>query len=120
MALLIGSILIIALHAMVLSATKMMRRAETMQVGLRADMSAQRALRGVSCGTDLTKVRLAPSQRIRRTKAQEGSAVSLITIERLGRGQWRTVAVSSERCALPERCEWDVAARACRDLQAAR
>jgi hypothetical protein len=117
MALLIGSILMMALHAMVVSTARMMRRAEVAQVHLRAELAAQRALRRASCHGDAEGAALPKGLRTRRIQGDErdGRRLPLVLIEKQTTTGWRVVASSSDRCGLPERCEWDNVARACRD-----
>lgn len=109
MALLIGSILMLSLHALVVSSARMMRRTEEVQRVTRADLAIQRQLRRDPCLRELPEF---PTQKgLRVTRDDRGAVV----VERREAAGWRRVAVSAPRCDLPEVCEWDVTARACRE-----
>lgn len=113
MSLLIGSILVMALHALVVSSARMMRRAEAVQQVARADMAIQRTLRRQVCTPSPALPGGADVRSRRVAVGEDGRALTVV--ERRDGEKWRQVAAAADRCDLPERCEWDVVARACRD-----
>jgi len=112
MALLIGSILMLSLHALVISSARMMRRTEAVQQTMRADMAVQRQVRRDACLRSAQRIADQPGLRV--TTGPRGEVI----VERQVEGRYRPVAVSAPRCDLSEVCEWDVTARACREERA--
>lgn len=121
MSLLIGSILVMALHALVVSSARMMRRAEAVQQVARSDMAIQRTLRRQTCTSSPTLPGGADVRARRVAVGEDGRALTVVE-RRDGDGDgdgWRQVAAAADRCDLPERCEWDIVARACRETAVA-
>lgn len=110
--------MILAMHGLIVSAAKVTFRMDSAQRDLRRDHEMRRRIGKLAeCGQDRrSEIQVFDFAVKRREGADDGSgrprSPTLFFVEDADRG---TMAVS-ERCTLPEVCEYDMTAGACRQI----
>ena len=104
--------MMIAMQALIVAAARTSNRMEAAQYDLRRDLAARRQLIDlVSCG-EAREAANSDSNVSRRSYVQRKG--DLQTPELLLSEANGSIIAASERCALPEVCEYDITAGACR------